>query len=1148
MGIRMRQPIRRRPARPRGLTAVAAPAAGGRHQRLTLALLPLIAAALLGGAVPAAAATAATAAAAAAAATPPPPSPPSPPSPGEINGLPDVPNLKALKYRPIGPAWGGRVARVKGVAGNASVFYLGSASGGVWRSTDGGITWSPIFDEQPATSIGSLALAPSDPNVLYVGTGEANLRGNAAPGDGIYKSVDGGKTWTHALALAGHIGTVTVDPRAPDVAFAAVLGHGFGPNPERGVYRTRDGGKTWQQVLKKDADTGASDVALDPSNPNIVFAGLWQVRRRPWALTSGGPGSGLYMSRDGGDTWKQLTGKGLPEGIWGKVGVAVAPSDGRRVYALIEAEEGGLFRSDDGGDSWTRASGSHELRQRAFYYSTITVAPGNPDDLWCPQVTMLHSIDGGKTFQHVKMHHGDHHDVWIDPKNPKRIIAGNDGGVDISTDGGATWTVPALPLGQLYHVSVDSRVPFRVAGAQQDLGTAQGPSDSLTAGGIPNSDWYDVGGGEAGYTASDPADPEIVYAGEYGGYLSRHDHRTGQSRVVGIYPENPSGHGGEDLRYRFQWTAPIALSPHDPKVVYHAANVLFRTTDGGQTWKAISPDLTRDDKSKEAWSGGPLTGDNTGVEIYCTIFAVAESPVEKGLIWAGSDDGLVHLTRDGGQTWTDVTAAMRGLPEWATVATIEPSHFDAGTAYVVVDAHRLDDLHPYLWKTADFGRTWKRLDGKLPQDLYLHAVREDPRHRGMLYLGTEHGVVLSTDDGATWHALRLNLPAVAVHDLAIKDDELVVATHGRSFWIFDHLPVLYALAAGDRLAGAAGKDGQAGRPRRGGRDGKAHAGGTGGGAAGAAAAGAHLLAVPDAVRWELRQGAEGWTGENPARGASIYYQLDGAPQGEVTIDILDARGTLVTTLSSKAIEPIGATERAEDEQEVLKQRLASKEAGVQRAVWDLSWAGAELIPGAKLDSGYPAHGPKALPGTYTVRLTVDGKSSTLPLTVHPDPRVTASQADLEAQLQLALEVRDAITRLTRTVVRLREVRQQLVSRNELIKADPRAEPLVKGSADLARKLDGLEAKLQNPKAEIVYDILAQRGGAQLYSRLSPLVEWVDSGDGPSTQGLREVFAGQQRELAARQADLDHLLVTDLAALNDAAAHLDLPRVYLPPAR
>lgn len=1046
------------------------------------------------------------------------PAPPAeaPKPPAGFNGLQDPPGLSALKYRLIGPAWGGRVSRVAGVPGNPNVFYLASASGGVFKTTDGGATWSPIFDEQPAASIGSLAIAPSDPNVVYVGTGEANLRGNAVPGDGIYKSLDAGKTWTHVLTLVGHIGTVAVDPRNADVALAAVLGHGFGPNPERGVYRTRDGGKTWRRVLGRDADTGASDVAFDPSNPNVVFAGLWQVRRRPWTLTSGGPGSGLYMSRDGGDTWRQLTGKGLPEGIWGKVGVAVAPSDGRRVYALIEAEEGGLFRSDDGGDTWTRASGSHELRQRAFYYSVVTVAPNNPDDLWCPQVTMLHSIDGGKTFQHVATHHGDHHDLWIDPRDPKRIIAGNDGGVDISVNGGATWTAPPLPLGQPYHVWADTRVPFRVAGALQDIGTAQGPSDSLTAGGIPNSDWYGVGGGEAGYVVSDPSDPAIVYAGEYGGYLSRYDDRTGQAQVVGIYPENPSGHGGEDLRYRFQWTAPIAVSPHDPKVIYHAANVLFRSADGGQTWTAISPDLTRDDKSRETWAGGPITGDNTGVEVYCTIFAVAESPVEKGLIWAGSDDGLVHLTRDGGRTWTDVTAGLHGLPQWSTVTTIEPSRFDAGTAYVVADAHRLDDLHPYLWKTSDYGRTWKRLDGGLPRDLFLHAVREDPARRGTLYLGTEHGVAFSIDDGATWRSLRLNLPAVAIHDLVVKDDALVLAAHGRSFWIFDHLSALAAAAA-----------------------------------PGGASRGARLLAVPDAVRWDLRQGPDGWTGENPPRGAAIYYRLDGTPRGEVTIDVLDARGTLVTTLSSKAIEPLGTTESSEDEAPVLKRRLAPKEPGVQRAVWDLSWAGAELIPGAKIDSGYPAHGPQALPGSYSVRLTVDGATTSMPLTVRPDPRVTAAAADLEAQLRLALEVRDAITRLTRTVLRLRQVREQLLARNHLLAPladDPRTKGLVEGSAALARRLDALEARLQNPRAEIVYDILAQRGGAQLYSRLSPLLDWVDSGDGAPTQGQREVFAEQQQELAARQADLDRLLSDDLAPLNDAAAKLDLPRIYVPPAR
>lgn len=1026
-------------------------------------------------------------------------------------GLEDTPALKGLKYRNIGPAWGGRVSRAAGVPGNPNVYFAAAASGGVWKSVDGGLTWSAVFDEEPTSSIGSIAIAPSDPNVIYVGSGEANIRGNVAAGDGIYKSLDGGKTWTHVWTQVGQIGTMAVHPSNPDVAFAAVFGHAFAANPERGVYRTRDGGKTWQQVLKKDADTGASDVALDPSNPRIVFAGLWQARRRPWTMTSGGPGSGLYVSRDGGDTWKQLTGKGLPEGIWGKIGVAVAPSDGRRVYALIEAEQGGLFRSDDGGETWTLQNGDHQLRQRAWYYSTLTVAPDNPDDVWFPQVPLLHSIDGGKTLKHVLgVHHGDNHDLWIDPKSPKRIIVANDGGVSLSRDGGETWSAPPLPIGQFYHVAVDTRVPFHVAGALQDIGTAQGPSNSLLRGGIPNSDWHGVGGGEAGWVVSDPSDPNVVYAGEYGGYISRYDHRTRQERPISVYPENPSGHGGEDLRYRFQWTAPIAVSPHDPKVIYHGANVLFRSADGGQSWTAISPDLTRDDKSKETWSGGPITGDNTGVEIYCTIFVVAESPVRQGVIWAGSDDGLVHVTQDAGKAWSNVTSGLAGLPEWATVSMIEPSHFDAGTAYVVADAHRLDDPRPYLWKTGNFGRTWARLDGKLPRDTYLHSVREDPQHRGMLFVGTEHGVAFSRDDGASWQPLKLNLPAVAVHDLAIKDGELVVGTHGRSFWIFDHLPLLYALPA---------KAGVRGGPR--------------------------LPAVPDATRWAYGDGPRGWKGENPPQGAAIYYQLDSAPKGEVVIDILDDRGTVVDTLTSKEKEPTGSSEYVEEEQKDLKELALSKEPGTQRAVWDLTWAGAEMIKGSKLDAGYPARGPRAMPGTYTARLTVDGKTSTGSFRVLADPRSTVPAADLAEQLRFALEVRDSLNRLAHMAVRLRSVRRQLNARNALLKDDPRAAPLVKASTELAAKLDALDAKIENPKAEIVYDVLAQKGGAQLYSRLAPLFDWATTGDGAPTAGMRQVYADQKRELDTHEARLQQLLGTDLAALNDTAVKLNLPAIYVP---
>ena len=1060
------------------------------------------------------------------------------------------PEFKRLQFRPIGPAAGGRVSRACGVPGDPLTFYAAVSAGGVWKSTDGGVRWKPIFDDQPISSIGSIAVAPSDPNVIYVGSGEANIRGNVEAGNGIYKSVDAGKTWKHVWTQEGQIGTMIVHPTNPDIAYAAVLGHAFGPNEERGVYRTTDGGKKWERVLFKDKDTGASDVCFDPSSPKVLFAGLWQARRRPWELVSGGPGSGLYTSRDGGDTWTQLVpppeedadkeppagkkyGKGLPEGIWGKVCVAVAPSDGQRVYALIEAEKGGLFRSNDGGETWELANDSHALRQRAWYFSTLAVHPKNADIVWFPQVPLLKSIDGGKSLMRVEgPHHGDHHDVWFDSKSPDRIIDSNDGGVDVSTNGGQTWYAPPLPVAQFYHVAADGRTPYYVSGCMQDIGSAEGPSNSLKEFGISLSDWYEVGGGEAGYTAHDPTDPNLVYADEYGGVVTRYDHRTRQSRDVSIYPYDPSGHGAEDLRYRFQWTAPLLVSPHDPKVIYHAANVLLKTSDGGQSWKPISGDLTRNDKNKQKASGGPITGDNTGAEVYCTIFAIAESPKQKGLLWAGSDDGLLHVTHDDGKTWDDATAGLKGLPEWATISCVEPSPFDADTAYVVADAHRLDDMKPYLFKTTDGGKTWTSLSAKLPQDIYLRAVREDPRKKGQLYLGTERGLAFSTDDGATWKDLKLNFPTVAVSDLIVKDDDLVVATNGRSLWVFDDLTPLR-----DMGPAVEAKE-------------------------------LHLFPARPVYRYSYsgsyEDAAPDGAAENPPEGALLHYFLK-KPASEVALEVLDDKGNRVRRLTSKKKEE---EEKEKDEdlgeegdysEKKKEQPPLPLEAGLHRIVWDLRYEGAEVIKKAKLDGGQPKVGPLVNAGTYTLRLTADGKTETAKLEVRLDPREAAEQsagvkdgvpgapvsAQLDEQLKTALEIRDDITSLARTVEQMRAVKRQLEARDELLKDDEKAGPLVKASKGFLTKLDALEEKFHNPKAKVSYDILAQKGGARLYSQLAALFETVKGGDGAPTEGLRDLLKEQAAQLEMDRKEWKELTDGDLQKLNDQAKALGYPFILVP---
>jgi photosystem II stability/assembly factor-like uncharacterized protein len=1011
-----------------------------------------------------------------------------------------------LEYRQVGPTITGRVARVAGVAGDPLTYYAATAQGGVWKSINGGQDWAPIFDSEITQSIGSIAVAPSDPSVIYVGSGEANIRGNVAIGHGIFVSRDAGKTWQHAWKTKGQIGTMAVHPRDADIAFAAVLGSPFGPNADRGVYRTQDGGKTWHQVLKVDADTGASDVAIDPNRPAVIYAGMWQTRRQPWHLSTAGKGSGLYRSSDGGDTWDKVEHEGLPKGDWGKVGIAIAPSDSMRLYAMIEAKEGGLFRSDDGGDSWKLQNDHHALRQRSWYYSTLTIDPKNPDIVWMPQVPLLRSIDGGKTIQQVSGGaHGDNHDIWIDPADTRRLIVGNDGGMDISRDGGKSWYAPSLPLAQLYNIDVDNRVPYHVGGTMQDMGTFSGSPSPRFDGGNTVANWSYVGGGEAGDFLYDRAKIGEIYAGEYSGYISHYVEGSGEYRNITAYPANNSGHGAEDLKIRFQWTAPIAASPHDTGTIYHGANVLLRSSDQGNTWAAISPDLTRNDKSKQKWSGGPITGDNTGVEIYDTIFSIAESPVTKGMIWVGSDDGLIHVTRDGGGSWSNVTS--KTWPEWATVEAIEPSRRDAAVAYAVIDGHRINDFRPYLFVTRDFGKNWKRIVEGLPDDMQVFVVREDEQQSGLLYLGGERGVFVSRNDGAHWEPLQLNLPPVAVVDIEAKHDDLILGTRGRSVWILDDVSALRALDEAART-----KDLQ-------------------------------LFAAKPALRLRknLRWDSQGKIDDAPY-GAQISYWLKEKSETPLTLEIRDSQGNLVRTLSSIA-KPARWPEDDADEPTKPPKPELTLAAGLQRAVWDLSYEGARIPVGAKVDAGDPEQGAPVLPGVYTLRLLHGDQIAEGKVEVRIDPEETASLADLSAALEFQMTLRDALNRNADAIDLVRAAREQAA---DLIKRLKDTQPeIVKAAQATVDRSDAIEAKLHNPNAKVVYDILAFEGGAQLYSQISPLYAFALQSDRPPPQGQRERWAELQPQLDALLADIEALKQNEISALETALANAKIPRLILP---
>ncbi len=1031
----------------------------------------------------------------------------------EESTKPEDKPFKGMKYRLIGPFRGGRSLTAAGIPGDPTTYYFGATGGGVWKSTDGAMTWTPVFDKEGSGDIGSIAVSNSDHNTIYVGTGEACIRGNISHGDGVYKSLDGGKTWKNiGLRDSRAIGKVIVNPNNPDIAFVAALGHPYGPNPERGIFRTTDGGKNWEKVLYKDENTGGIDVAFDPRNPNILFAALWQARRTSWNMTDGGPGSGLYRSADGGTTWKRLEEHGLPKGPYGRIGVAVAPSSDR-IYALIEARnpDGGLYRSDDGGETWDFVNPSHSLWQRPWYYMHIIADPRDENTVYVMDVEAFKSTDGGHLFNKIKIPHGDNHGLWIDPRDTRRMIASNDGGVTVTLDGGKNWTrQDNQPTAQFYHVITDSAVPYRVYGSQQDSGTVAIVSRS-DDGSIDRSDWYDVGGGEAGYIAPDPNDPNIVYADDYQGNITRYDRHIGQVKAITEQPELSDAHGAFSMEHRFQWTAPLMLSPHDPNTLYHGGERLFKTTDGGVHWTAISPDLTRNDKTKQQPSGGEITLDDTGTEFYDTIFTIAESPLTKGLIWVGTDDGLVQITRDEGKTWTNVTP--KDMPEWGRVSLIDASPLDAGTAYVAVDRHQSDDLKPYIFKTADYGLTWTKLTNGIPDGAFVRAVRQDPKKRGLLYAGTEAGVYVSFNDGADWRSLKLNLPTTPVHDLIVKNNDLVVATHGRAFWILDDLGPLRQFS--DDLVN---KD-------------------------------VHLYTPETAYR--IQAGALGEhhpskrTGQNPPSGAVIYFYLKDAPkpETEAKLEILDASGKTIRKYSSKETQRLDEPADPDDKKPEKEIKL---EAGLNRFVWDLHYEEARRVPNYYLwEYGPGARGPVATPGKYQVRLTVGSETQTAPFELKLDPRVKVSSEDLAAQFNMLSQLHDQLNSVYDAVNQIQDVRAQLAGLKRRLPENASTKSISTSADDLDKKLIAIRDTFVNLAISANEDSLAYP--PQLDARLAVLSIIVSTADSAPTEAEQREFdklSKQTKEYLSRWEELQR---SDLAAFRKLTSEASLSSVVVPPA-
>ena len=1021
-------------------------------------------------------------------------------------------NFKALRWRLVGPFRGGRVDAVAGDPTKPLVFYMGSVNGGVWKTANAGMTWDNITDgKTDISSVGAITVAPSDANVVYVGTGESQLREDLTYGTGVYRSTDAGQTWSHlGLADTHQITAIRVHPANPDVAYVAAIGHAFGPNAERGVFRTMDGGKSWKKILFINDSTGATDLTIDPTNPRIMFAAMWKFQRSPWGMEAGGGRSGLWKSTDAGDTWTEITtNPGMPKALIGKIGVAVSPANPRRIYASVEAKDtlGGIFRSDDGGDSWMRTNGQQQFQVRPWYYSAVTADPTNENTLWVMNLQVWKSIDGGKTFTRNRVPHGDTHIMWVDPNNSNRLINGNDGGATVSLDGGQSWSaMNNQPTSQFYHVITDNQWPYRIYGAQQDNSTVSIASRS-DFGAIGERDWWPVAGCENAHIAIDPRNPAITYGGCYTGMLSRHDNRTQQSNDIAVWLNNYDGIAVKDVPNRFQWTFPVMLSPHDPNVLYAASQHLWKSTNEGRSWAKISPDLTYADTATMGPSGGPVHKDMTGTEWYATIYALAESPTTKGLLWTGSDDGRVHLSRNGGTSWSDVTPTA--MVKHTRITGIEPSRYDPAVAYLSATRYQLDDFRPYFFKTSDYGKSWSRIDAGIPMGAYARSIREDVVRRGLLFAATETGVYVSFNDGAQWESLQLNLPRASVRDVRVHGNDLVVATHGRAFWALDDIALLRQMH--DSVTTKV----------------------------------QHLFLPSVAYRFAGGHGGGRGAGENPYDGVLVDYWFKAVPKDSVSLEFLDARGAVVRGFKGKSIADTTQKAPVDSMAYLASDSIVTTRAGSNRFWWNLRYADAKRISTVVNDMG-TLNGPTAVPGEYAVRLIVGKDTLTRPFTVKLDPRLSATTADLQQTFDLGLKVQDRLNSIVESFARIEDLQKQIDVRVTQSSEQDYAKQVKDAAKPVREHLEVVRTELvdwfnHDDQATLHFPI-------KLYNMMLSLNSQVLGQDAAPTKQHGEILDDLGGKVDVQLQRLQQLEATEIKSLNTLLQQLGLPPIYVPPVK